>query len=536
MARSRFREAVQRHAGKIRWGSLLVVVASVFVIVRALPVERALQVLDGWIQDLGAWGLVAYGLVYVLAALLFVPGAALTIAAGAMFGLWTGTILVSVASTVTATLAFLIGRYAARDKVAAAARRYRRFGAVDRAIEEGGWRVIALLRLTPVVPFSIGNYLFGLTPVRTIPYVVASWLAMLPGTFLYVYIGHLGGVGVRAATGESAGVGLGRSVLLGVGLVATVVLTVYLTRLAKKKLSEQAGLRVDAPAGGRAGAPWGAVAASVAALLLGTAAVVTWTNRAVLASAFGPPEVELSAEYEPKPDGATFDHSVFDALLSDHVDDEGWVDYQGLAREQSRLDRYLRRIAEVDFEALGRDEKLALLINAYNAFTLRLILDHYPLDSIKDIPADERWTGRTWNIGGRELTLEQIEHEELRAKFVEPRIHFAINCASIGCPPLRPRAYVGSEIDAQLEEQARAIHRRSRWFRFDQDRDVVRLTQVYQWYRSDFVQVAGSILEYARRFAPELDRRLDRPGKPKVRWLDYDWSLNEQRRRHEGET
>jgi len=174
---------------------------------------------------------VLYGLAYVLAALLFVPGILLTLGAGFAFGLAWGTVLVSVASTVAAAAAFLIARYAARAKVETLARRNARFGAVDRAIEKNGWKVVALLRLSPLIPFSISNYLYGLTAVRFLPYVAASWAAMLPATFLYVYLG---------AAGASLGEGQERSswewVLLGAGLAATVAVTVILSRVARREL------------------------------------------------------------------------------------------------------------------------------------------------------------------------------------------------------------------------------------------------------------------------------------------------------------
>jgi uncharacterized membrane protein YdjX (TVP38/TMEM64 family) len=170
----------------------------------------------------------------VLAALLFVPGVVLTLGAGLAFGLLWGTVVVSAASTTAAAAAYLIARYAARRKVEALARRHPRFAAVDRAIAKNGWKVVALLRLSPVIPFSISNYLYGLTAVRFFPYVAASWAAMLPATVLYVYLG---------AAGASLSGGRPKSpwewVLLGGGLAATIAVTVILSRVARREL--QAG-------------------------------------------------------------------------------------------------------------------------------------------------------------------------------------------------------------------------------------------------------------------------------------------------------
>jgi hypothetical protein len=230
--------------------------------------------------------------------------------------------------------------------------------------------------------------------------------------------------------------------------------------------------------------------------------------------------------------GSVFDHSVFDQLLKRHVDDAGWVDYSGLREDANELNRYITALGEAPFARFGRDEKLALLINAYNAFTLRLILDYWnggKLESITDIPADKRWDHVRWNIGKHTWSLNQIEHEQIRPTFEEPRIHFALVCAAVGCPPLRTEAYVGERLDAQLEDQARYVHNHGTWFRFEPEKNTVHLTLLYDWYGGDFKQAAGSVLEYAARYAPELKRTLAQGQAPRIAWLDYDWKLNDKR-------
>jgi uncharacterized membrane protein YdjX (TVP38/TMEM64 family) len=225
----------QRMITAVRWISSLLIVAALLTIVRALPIDQAMGAIQGWTAGLGIWGPVVLALVYIVATVLLVPGTILTLAAGGMFGLVVGTITVSIGSTLGASLAFLIARYVARDKVAARASRNRRFGAIDRAIGEGGWKIVALLRLSPAIPFNLQNYLYGLTPIRFWPYVLTSWLAMLPGTFLYVYLGHIAGAAVGADRSRTAA----EWAMLAVGLLATVVVTVYVTRLARRKLQEQ---------------------------------------------------------------------------------------------------------------------------------------------------------------------------------------------------------------------------------------------------------------------------------------------------------
>ena len=260
----------------------------------------------------------------------------------------------------------------------------------------------------------------------------------------------------------------------------------------------------------------GALLAGLGVTTAGLAATLE-TNRLALAL-FGPPKPTMSEAYADAGGSARFDHALLDELLKAHV--EGYaVDYGGLEEDAATLDAYLAALGEADFDGLSRDGKLALLINAYNAFTLKLILDHRPLTSIKDIPAAQRWDAQRWVLGGRTVSLTQLEHEELRAKFIEPRIHFAINCASVGCPPLRAEAYVPERLDAQLDEQSRQLHEDDRWLSIDGG--TVRLTPLYLWYQSDFEQVAGSSLLFAARWRPELA-----DGDWTVAWKDYDWRLN----------
>ncbi len=224
-----------------RWVALAVLAIGVIVLWRLVPADRLLDRLTDTVAGLGPWGPLLFGVAYVLAAVLLIPASALTLAAGALFGLAQGTLVVAIAATVAAAIAFLIGRYAARDLVEARAQRSPTFGAIDRAIARGGWKVVALLRLSPAMPFSLGNYLFGLTAVAFWPYVAATAVAILPGVFMYAYIGY---VGRQVAAGDATA-STGRWILLVAGLVATAVVTVYITRLARRSLDEQTGGEVS---------------------------------------------------------------------------------------------------------------------------------------------------------------------------------------------------------------------------------------------------------------------------------------------------
>jgi len=194
------------------------------------------------LAGLGAWGPVLFVVAYVIATVLFVPGSALTLGAGALFGVGLGSALVSVGATLGATAAFLVGRYFARDWVARKIEGNRTFSAIDRAVATGGWRIVGLTRLSPAFPFTLLNYAFGLTRVSLRDYVLASWIGMMPGTVMYVYIGSLArAVGERQRTSAEWA-------LYGVGLVATIGVTVYVTRLARRALRENLQLAGDVPA------------------------------------------------------------------------------------------------------------------------------------------------------------------------------------------------------------------------------------------------------------------------------------------------
>lgn len=193
------------------------------------------------VENLGAWGPLAFGLVYVVATVLMVPGSILTLSAGALFGLGFGTVVVSLSSTAAAALAFLIGRFLARDLIAAQTAKYPAFAALERALRKDGWKIVALTRLSPVFPFTLLNYAFGLTRVKFTHYVAASWIAMLPATFLFVYLGSLARAGLKGAGHSPL-----KWTLYGVGLAATIAVTVIITRLARRAVAE-AGLDPETP-------------------------------------------------------------------------------------------------------------------------------------------------------------------------------------------------------------------------------------------------------------------------------------------------
>jgi len=246
---------------------------------------------------------------------------------------------------------------------------------------------------------------------------------------------------------------------------------------------------------------------------------------------------------------AAFDHSAWDQLLQRHVVafDDGnatAVDYAGFLASRADLKEYLAALSTVsddEFEAWPRDDQLAFLINVYNAWTVELILTAYPnLASIRDLGSVLRspWKLRFIPLFGGERTLDEVEHHMIRgadggyAGYDEPRIHFAVNCASIGCPALLPEAFNGAELERQLDVATRAFlsdHTRNRWAS-----DAMEISSIFRWYRDDFERGWGgahSLGGFLKLYADELgvpaaERTVLANEEIPIKFLKYDWSLN----------
>ena len=226
----------QRAAGA-RVLVLAALVAAIVAVAWAVDARALVPDILRRIDGLGAWGPVLFVGLYVAATVLFVPGVILTLGAGAVFGLVKGAITVSVAATLGATAAFLVGRYLARDVIARKLQAWPRFLAIDAAVAREGWKIVGLLRLSPVFPFNLLNYAFGLTRVSLRDYVLASWAGMLPATVLYVYLGSLAGQ-LAAVAADDPARPPGQWALTAVGLIATVAATAYIARLARRALAQ----------------------------------------------------------------------------------------------------------------------------------------------------------------------------------------------------------------------------------------------------------------------------------------------------------
>jgi hypothetical protein len=250
--------------------------------------------------------------------------------------------------------------------------------------------------------------------------------------------------------------------------------------------------------------------------------------------------------------GQGFDpsHKRWDALLKKHVllaggGNASVVRYADFASDRGALRVYLdtlSSVAEPEFARWSRPQQMAFLINAYNAFTVELILAHYPVKSIKDIGSDlfnNRWKRKFFRLLGQDASLDQIEHDILRkpGRYDDPRVHYAVNCASIGCPMLREEAYVAERLDAQLEQQAvRFLSDRSRNRVSAQGR--LEVSKIFDWFKEDWssgYQGIRSREQYFGRYAKLLSdnpehQKLVAEGKAPLAFLDYDWTLNDARK------
>jgi uncharacterized membrane protein YdjX (TVP38/TMEM64 family) len=216
---------------------MALIIIALFLAMRFLPVQQWLRNFNNWIGQMGAVGILIFIIVYAVATVLLAPGSILTIGAGFAFGLWKGFLAVSAGATLGAALAFLVARFVSRKKIESIAQRNETFRKIDNAIGQQGAKLIFLLRLSPVIPFNLSNYLYGLTAVKFWPYVLASWIGMMPVTFLFVYIGTAGKAAVAAASGgETMKHGWQYWTFLSIGLAATLAVTIWITKIARDAL------------------------------------------------------------------------------------------------------------------------------------------------------------------------------------------------------------------------------------------------------------------------------------------------------------
>ena len=237
------------------------------------------------------------------------------------------------------------------------------------------------------------------------------------------------------------------------------------------------------------------------------------------------------------------------------MNEEAMVDYSKLKAQRRQLDAFVASMGKLTsetYEKWGEKDKIAFWLNAYNGLTLKAIIDNYPIkssffrsriypkNSIRQIPGV--WKKITFRIMGQRMTLGHIEHEILRMKFNEPGIHMAMVCAAMGCPPLRGEPYVGGKLDEQLEDQSRRFLGNPAKFKIDRSKNRLYLSPIFDWFAEDFVRKYGpdkniakhdkkesAVLNFVALYLAEPQKEYVLAGKFKIKYLKYDWSLNEQR-------
>lgn len=236
------------------------------------------------------------------------------------------------------------------------------------------------------------------------------------------------------------------------------------------------------------------------------------------------------------------DYQGYDALLSTYVDDEGWVNYTDLQQSREALDSFNNALVTVDDATLSgwsEEEQIAFWINAYNSLTLKSIIDQTPLKaSIKDITGV--WRLRKHPINQKQKTLNEIEHDVLRVDFDEPRLHAAIVCAAISCPPLRNESFTGENLDAQLDEQVVQWLARPDGLKIDKEAGEVKVSKIFDWFGGDWIPSYGvdsgftgskeeqAVLNFISQYVSEEDQAYLEAGDYKISYFNYDWSLNKQ--------
>ena len=423
---------------------------------------------------------------YIAATTIGLPALPLTLAGGAIFGVGAGIALTWLGATLGATGAFLLARALGGD----ALRRLlgARAGTLDRLLGDGAFLTILRLRLIPVVPFNALNFGAGLAGVRATHYVAATAIGILPGTSVYIYFADALLAGADGAR---------QTAFIRVSIAGALLLALsYLPALAKR-------------------ARW------ISVVLLSLAA---GTLPRVL-----PAQSPIAAASAP-----AVDHTAWNAMLGAYVTD-GMVDYDAFQRDP-RFATYLAQLGRVQAALLLRHEQLAYWINVYNAYTIQLLNSRKQRTSIRNInkvlgvTLKSPWAEPIVKADQRTLTLDDVEHEIIRKQFKDPRIHVALVCAAMGCPPLRSEAFTAERVDAQLDDQARRFLAQRAKNRVDVKSGTVYGSPIFTWYRDDFGGTLEGVGAFWAKYLPSgPEQALVRSGK--FTWVDtdYDWRINVRR-------
>ena len=496
-----------RRAGPLmKLGLLAVFLIGVFLIATRTPLSAYLtrdgifQLLD-WLRD-NPWAPVVFVALYAGATALAVPGTILTFAGGAVFGFWWGTLLNMLAANIGASVAFLLARSLGRDGVRTLmGNDSRALEKLDNVVTQHGFQGLLTLRLIPLVPFNALNFGSGLMPLSWRTYALATLIGIVPGTAIYTFFADALLEGSREASTQALVL-----IFIAGGLL---VLLSFLPALLKRL-----GVRLP----------------GMGAILL------------LFAMSAG---TQGASAQQPRAASGLPTHAAFTTVLASVVTDAG-VDYAELAADPSALDRYIAELEAADPAAVAgapRDERLAFWINAYNACMLKRVVSNYPIRPARGLlgirnaatgrPANSVWqigdifTGPHCPVAGEERSQDEIEHEIIRP-LGDPRIHFAINCAAISCPPLTREAYRAETLEEQLDARVMAFVGDPAQFGVDASggRPTVRVNVLLDWFNEDFGGHDGVRAFLARYVGGAAREALEHPDARLV-FTDYDWTLND---------
>lgn len=452
-------------------------------------IGRAIAELRG-----SVWAPVLFISLYAGATAMAIPGTILTLAGGALFGFFWGTVFNTIAANIGANMAFVVARFLGREGVARlGGRRLERLGEATR---EHGFQGLFLLRLVPLVPFNALNFGSGLTALRWRTYALATVIGIFPGTVVYTMFADALLQGSREASREAL-----------IRVLVSGALLVFLSFL--PKIMKRLNLKLP----------------GLSPLLF---ALILIPNG-------------LSGQKS----GALPDHSAFTTVL-EYAVTQPLVDYAALKANRHGLDTYLQAMAETDPEILAaasHSARLAFWLNAYNACMLRQVIDHYPIqkntrlldratNAIMNRPENSVWQipdvfkREHCTVAGETRSQDQIEHEIIRP-MGDPRIHFAVNCAAMSCPPLQTWALTADDLDEQLDRIVRAFMADPVHFELETgEPSVLRLNKVLDWYSDDFGGTEG-LREFFASYLEGQEGGTEIGQDTKIEFSDYDWTLND---------
>jgi len=477
--------------GWVRPALILLVVAAGIIAARALGLGDLIRLenvarLKQWIESYGALAPAIFIAAYILATVFFVPGLPMTVLGGVAFGPVWGTLYVWIGATIGLALAFLVARYGVRSTVERWVQASPRLARMDEQVAANGWRIVMLTRLIPIFPFNLQNYAYGITRIGFWPYLITSSICILPATAAFTFAG--------GALSE------GRSdVKRTLGYLAIAGVLLVLISLIPRWLQRKSALAGD---------------------LLKAVAIAAFLGAALPAQAAdGDPYARLLKAHVRL-------GSVNGITLS-------LVDYTAVKADPDYA-RALGELAEARPGSLTTDaDRLAFWINAYNLAAIKAVVDQYPTRSIRDGGSlwSPIWKKKVATVGGAAHSLDDIEHGILRKAFKEPRVHFAIVCASLSCPDLRAEPFAAARLDAQLDEQAAAfLSNATKGLQPGAEGRTARVSSIFKWFAGDF-SASGGVAAFLRAKAgPELSGKLGALTEAGLSYLDYDWSLNDTAR------